>query len=198
MSTYEIESSTREEQPTATASTTLVVEEIGPWLGRIYSAIATSLAAQGAYPVGPPFARYHRHQDGRFDVEAGFPVAEAIKPDGEVRPSSLPGGTAATVMYVGPYDGMQPVYDALTSWVSEQDNELAGDPWEVYLSEPAVEPDPATWRTQVVQPYRPPDQSVRGFTLDRAMPRETKHPQGHALKPDGGSRLTIRSISLGG
>ena len=158
MRTYEIESTTREEQPTATAGTTLVVEEIGPWLSKTYSEVAASLAAQGTYPVGPPFARYHRHQDGQFDVEAGFPVEQAIKPDGEVRPSSLPGGPAAVVRYVGPYDGMQPVYGALASWVSERGNEPAGDPWEVYFSEPSVEPDPATWRTQIVQPYRPPDQ----------------------------------------
>lgn len=155
MKTYEIEAVTNEEQPTAIMSTTLVVEEIGPWLGRAYSSVAASLAAQETHPVGPPFARYHRHADGHFDVEAGFPVTEPIKPDGEVRPSSLPGGTAATAMYVGPYDGMQPVYEALTSWVDEQRQELGGDAWEVYFSEPSVEPDPATWRTQVVQPYRP-------------------------------------------
>jgi effector-binding domain-containing protein len=155
MKTYEIEAVTTTEQPTAMMRTTLVVGEIGPWLGRAYSAVAASLTAQGTYPVGPPFARYHRHQEGQFDVEAGFPVAEPIKPDGDVQPSSLPGGTAAKVMYVGPYDGMQPVYEALASWVEERGHELAGDPWEVYLSEPSMEPDSATWRTQIVQPYRP-------------------------------------------
>lgn len=30
------------------------------------------------------------------------------------------------------------------------------DRWEVHLANPANQPDPATWRTEVVQPYREP------------------------------------------
>ena len=50
---------------------------------------------------------------------------------------------------------MAPAYQALASWVSSHGGEPAGDPWEVYFSDPASEPDPATWRTEIVQPYRP-------------------------------------------
>ena len=49
---------------------------------------------------------------------------------------------------------MAPAYEALASWVSSHGGEPAGAPWEVYFSDPAVEPDPATWHTEVVQPYR--------------------------------------------
>lgn len=82
-------------------------------------------------------------------------MAAPIKAVGEVRPSSLPGGTVATTMHVGSYDQMEPAYEALAQWVKEHGQELAGDPWEVYFSDPSVEPDPATWRTEIVQPYRP-------------------------------------------
>ena len=27
-------------------------------------------------------------------------------------------------------------------------------PWEVYFTDPASEPDPVTWRTEIIQPYR--------------------------------------------
>jgi hypothetical protein len=36
----------------------------------------------------------------------------------------------------------------------ELGGELAGNAWEVYLSDPSAQPDPATWRTEIVQPYR--------------------------------------------
>jgi effector-binding domain-containing protein len=49
---------------------------------------------------------------------------------------------------------MEPAYQALASWVSEHGGELAGDAWEVYLSDPSAQPDPATWRTEIVQTYR--------------------------------------------
>lgn len=155
MKTYEIQTQTRAAQPTAVANTTLTVDEIGPWLAKTYSAVARSLAAQGTSPSGPPFARYHKLDDGRFDVEAGFPVATPAKADGDVRPSSLPDGLAATTVHVGSYDEMEPGYKALADWVEGHGQELAGDPWEVYLSDPSAQLDPETWRTEIVQPYRP-------------------------------------------
>jgi len=154
MKTSEIEIGTRAEQPTAVANSMVTVAEIGPWLGKAYGTVAASLAGQGTYPAGPPFARYRIIGEGRFEVEAGFPVAAPIKADGEVRPSSLPGGAAVSTMHVGPYDEMQPAYQTLADWVKSHGHELAGDAWEVYFSDPSVEPDPASWRTEIVQPYR--------------------------------------------
>ena len=155
MNTYDVQTTTRTSQATAVSHTTLAVEEIGPWLGKAYGAVARTLATQGTHPAGPPFARYHRLSDGRFEVEAGFPVLAPIKADGEVQPSSLPGGTAATTMHIGSYGDMEPGYAALAAWVKERGQELAGDAWEVYFSDPGEEPDPAKWQTQIVQPYRP-------------------------------------------
>ncbi|GAA0247848.1 GyrI-like domain-containing protein [Saccharothrix mutabilis subsp. mutabilis] len=155
MRTHEIRTRTRTEQPTAVATATLSVPEIGPWLGRTYAAVAAALNAQGLRPVGPPFARYHVLGGGRHEVEAGFPTSAPVAPAGEVRPSALPGGEAAETVHTGPYDEMEPAYAALAAWVRDQGGELAGDAWEVYLSDPNTQPDPATWRTGIVQPYRP-------------------------------------------
>jgi effector-binding domain-containing protein len=144
----------REAQLTAIARATLRVAEIGPWLATTYGAIAGLLAARQAAPAGPPFARFHMLGQGRFEVEAGFPVSSPIEPNGDVQPSELPGGQVAVTVHVGPYDQMEPAYQALASWVTDHGGELAGDAWEIYFSDPAAEPDPATWRTEIVQPYR--------------------------------------------
>jgi effector-binding domain-containing protein len=154
MQSYEVEARTRPEQPTAVIRATLSVPEIGPWLGKAYGEIAGVLAGQGNEPAGPPFARYHVLGDGRFDVEAGFPVTTAIEPAGQVAAAVLPGGSVAVTMHVGPYDAMEPGYAALTSWVRDRDGEPTGDAWEVYFSDPEEQPDPSTWRTEIVQPYK--------------------------------------------
>lgn len=154
MKLYEIHAEARETQPTAVARATLPVAEIGPWLGRTYGAIAGLLAARQAAPAGPPFARFHMLGSGRFEVEAGFPVNSPIEPAGDLQPSGLPGGQVAVTVHVGPYDQMEPAYQALASWVTDHGGNLAGDAWEVYFSDPATQPDPATWRTEIVQPYR--------------------------------------------
>lgn len=153
MTSYEIDAQARKAQLTAVATATLPVGEIGSWLARTYGTIAAVVSAGGAGLAGPPFARYRQLADGHFAIEAGFPVTTAIEAADGVQPSELPGGPAASTIHVGPYDQMEPAYLALSAWIKEHGGEPAGDPWEIYFSDPASEPDPATWRTQVVQPY---------------------------------------------
>lgn len=154
MRPYDIHGEARSAQPTAVATATLPVGEIGPWLAKSYASVAAHVSACGAGFAGPPFARYHRLGGDRFVVEAGFPVGAAIDGSDDVQCSELPGGQVAITVHVGPYSEMEPAYQALADWVEEHGGELAGDAWEIYLSDPASEPDPATWRTQIVQPYR--------------------------------------------
>jgi effector-binding domain-containing protein len=154
MQRYDIRPQVLSPQPTAVAEATLQVPEIGPWLTKTYDHIASVLAGCGIEPAGPAFARYHRLADGRFRVEAGFPVGVTMDRADGVHPSALPGGPAATTVHLGPYEAMESAYAALMSWVRAQGGHLAGDAWEIYFSDPEVEPDPAAWRTGVVQPYR--------------------------------------------
>lgn len=154
MKTHEIHSETRQDQPTAVLAATMSVAEIGPWLGRVYSSVAKVLAEQGAFPAGPPFARYHRLGDEEFEVEAGFPSSAPISDSGEVRGSTLPGGQVAVTTHVGLYDDMESTYEAVYTWIGDQGGEPSGDPWEVYLTDARETPDPAGWRTEIVAPYR--------------------------------------------
>jgi len=154
MRTYEIEVRNRNEQPTAVAEATLDRAELGAWLGAQYGMIAEALAKHGQAPVGPPFARYRPEPDGRFHVEAGFPVAAAIEAVDGVRSSRLPGGPVVVTLHKGAYDTVEPAYDVLACWVHEHDGELAGSAWEVYLTSPDAQPDPGSRRTEIVQPFR--------------------------------------------
>ena len=142
------------EQETAVEVATIAVGEIPAFIGKALGAVAGYLQRKGAGPAGMPFARYHRLDDGRFEVEAGFPATTPTSGEGDVEPSELPAGPAAVMTYVGPYDAMQPAYGELLAWIRARGGEPAGDPWEVYLTDPGSLPDPADWRTEVVQPIR--------------------------------------------
>lgn len=154
MRTYEVETLNLVHQPAAVVRATVAVAEIGVWMSRALGAVAAHLASAGAHPAGPPFGRFHLAAGERFEVEAGFPTAEPVPEDGGVQLSSLPAGLAAATWHVGPYDEMTGAYAAVTAWIRDHDGEPVGDAWEVYFTDPAREPDPATWRTLVVQPYR--------------------------------------------
>ncbi|HEY3510105.1 GyrI-like domain-containing protein [Kribbella sp. NPDC051137] len=155
MNTYEVVEELRKEQPTAVVSATLAVPDIGAWLGKAYGTVASTILAQGAAPAGAPFARYHPLGDGRFDVQAGFPVTAALTPTNDVQAATLPAGPAAATVHIGPYDTMEPAYGALTQWITTHNASPIGDPWEIYYSDPGTHPDPNTWRTEIVQPYIP-------------------------------------------
>lgn len=151
---YRIESRTLAEQETAVEFTTLPIAEMGPWLGRAFDEVAAYLERKGAGPAGLPFARYHPTGDGRCEVEAGFPASTPTSGEGDVEPSELPGGLVATAVHAGPYETVARAYEAISNWVHAHGGASAGDPWEVYLTEPRGNPDPATWQTEVVQPYK--------------------------------------------
>lgn len=153
MKTHQIETRILEEQPTAAMFNTLTVPAISNWIPRAFEEVAQFLSGQGLGPAGMPYARYRRLDEDRFQVEAGFPASTEVEGDGEVVPSQLPPCRAAVVTHVGPYDEMLDAYEALVTWLAEHEREPVGDPWEVYLTDPEEQPDPATWRTEVFQPY---------------------------------------------
>ncbi|MFK4084878.1 GyrI-like domain-containing protein [Kribbella sp. NPDC020789] len=155
MNVDQAESRVITEQPTAVRRATLAPPELPAWFDQAYADIASYLSAHGIKHQGPPFARYHVRPDGRFDVEAGFPVAAPIAGTVTVRPSKLPGGAVVSLWHIGPYDRVGQTYAEIAAWIREVGASSAGDAWEIYHEPPAD--DPMQRRTEVVQPYTFPE-----------------------------------------
>ena len=88
-----------------------------------------------------------------FDV--GVPVAEPL--DGELEaggitfyPSSLPAGRIATISHLGGYDGLPAAWSSFMETIARDGHEPRLPFWEVYVSEPGPDVDPATLRTDLV------------------------------------------------
>lgn len=142
------------EQPTAVIRTRITMQEtqrVPELLQTTYEAVQRA----GLQPSGPPILRTLSMADDGMEIEIGWPVATPFTAaDDLVVASSLPGGPAATLTYLGPYEGIAPAYEALQTWCAEHGREVAGPPWEVYFTDPQNEPDPARWRTDVYFPVR--------------------------------------------
>ena len=109
--------------------------------------------SQGAPMDGQPLVRYHSFGD-TIDLEAAIPVREPITEKGRVKASTLPAGRAALAWHIGPYERLGETYERLEAYLGENGLEAAGAPWEVYWTDPGLEPDPAKWRTRVIWPVR--------------------------------------------
>ena len=54
----------------------------------------------------------------------------------------------------GRYEDLEDAYAAARRWLTVHGRAPIGAHWEVYYTDPSVEPDPTRWRTEVVMPYR--------------------------------------------
>jgi effector-binding domain-containing protein len=71
---------------------------------------------------------------------------------GRVKATKLAAAQAAVVRHVGHYEKMKPAYDAITTWMRNNDKKPTEAPREVYVTSPSEDPDPSEWVTLVEQP----------------------------------------------
>jgi effector-binding domain-containing protein len=157
MSEFEI----RDEPPrrTAVVHASLPQGELPAFMGRAFGTIFHAVTAAGFIPAGAPFTRYFGFGPDRIECEAGVAIAQppgmperSFDGAGEVQPGELPPGPVAVGWHVGPFDTIAQTYGQLLAWVGEQGREPSGAMWEVYMTDPGAEPDPAKWRTQIFVP----------------------------------------------
>lgn len=144
-----------EVEPTTTAVIRGVVPmtEITTFYDRSFTEVATVIGRQGRSPLGA-FGLYLAPPADVIELEVGFVVDGEVEPAGDVVPSSLPGGRVARLVHHGAYDGLGEAWGGLMAWVSDQGLTPAGAMWEVYVTEPTPETDPASLRTDLFCPVR--------------------------------------------
>jgi effector-binding domain-containing protein len=139
-------------QATAVVTGHVPPAELPSFFEHAFHDVADALRGQGVAIAGPPFGFYPSMPAETIEVEAGFPVARAIEPAGRVVSGALPGGRVVRALHVGPFEGLSTTYAAVRDWIVAQGLETRAGVWECYLSDPAREPDPATWRTEIFWP----------------------------------------------
>jgi effector-binding domain-containing protein len=152
MSTKEPEVVILDPATTATIRDVVPIDELPAFFDRAFSTLAERISAQGIAITGPAFSLYHDHPSDTADVEVGFPTDRTIDPSGGVEPGSLPGGHVARVVHEGGYDELAAAWDRLGEWMSDHGLSFRMPFWEVYLTEPSPEMDPADLRTQLNHP----------------------------------------------
>ncbi|NRQ40141.1 GyrI-like domain-containing protein [Nonomuraea sp. NN258] len=152
----------RRPQPVVSVRQTVPIAELTRAQGESLHALWRHLSERGAVPAGPPFVRYHTFDDfkadARTDVEVGVPVQAEVTGAGRVVRGELPGGTAGVTVHLGAHDRLQDAYARIDAWLADG-HKADGPAWEVYEwidlagePDPSSWPDPADWRTEIVQP----------------------------------------------
>ncbi|MBD80445.1 MAG: hypothetical protein CL840_16130 [Crocinitomicaceae bacterium] len=128
------------------------VEMISESLGKMYGAIMGHCGENQVESAGAPFAIYHSWDGKATRVEAGIPLAEAIKGTDAIESKTLYAGNALKLVYMGPYDQGEVAHNAVADYAEANGKEIVGPPWEVYVTDPGNEPDPNKYITEIYYP----------------------------------------------
>jgi effector-binding domain-containing protein len=142
----------RGEQPALTIRTRTAIQNMPTLLGETYGKIAAYLKQAGKRMSDVPFVAYYNMDMKDLDVEIGFPVAEALPGNDEVKPSSIPAGKYVAAMHRGPYTEMEPFYKEMMEWMKDHKFEATGTAYEVYYNGPEFPQEEAL--TMVMMPVK--------------------------------------------
>jgi len=142
-----------EEQPVAMVRLKGAMIDISKLMNNGLEKVWQYLNDKKVEPIGPAFARYLEVGD-EVEFVIGFPVKLAIQAEGDVIPGLLPGGEVAALVHIGPYDTLDQSHEVLKTWIKEQGRESAGDPWEIYVTDPQKKEDPSKWETVIHWPLK--------------------------------------------
>ena len=152
----DIEVVTLEEQPALVIEAKITPEKFGEMLGESYGRIEGHIAKMGVEASGMPFARYHDMSDGTMHLAAGIPIAREIEGDGgDIVYQPLPGGKAATTIYLGEYHEVGAAWQKLSAWMEANGHGSVFSTfggWDVYENDPGSVSDPCELRTRLYQP----------------------------------------------
>jgi effector-binding domain-containing protein len=71
-----------------------------------------------------------------------------------VKLNYIPTGSYVSATHYGVYERMPETYFSINEWMRKNEVQVIGPPWEVYITDPALEPNPEKWETQINFPIQ--------------------------------------------
>jgi effector-binding domain-containing protein len=126
------------------------IDAIGPTIQATLREMYEYLARSNGIPAGEPFVIYHSRPTitAGWQIEVCAPISRdlAAPPGWTVR--EVEGGSVATMLHVGPYEGLGQAYEQIERFIRTHDLDVAGPPREFYLSGPEVSPSETKTRIE--------------------------------------------------
>ncbi|GIV37253.1 MAG: hypothetical protein KatS3mg032_1632 [Cyclobacteriaceae bacterium] len=106
--------------------------------------------------AGYPFCLYPKwdEQTKQMQMVCALPVDAGARLPASVKVSELPGGLAVKAIHKGDYHTLSATHDQVNKYIAFKNLEITAAPWEVYVTDPGMEPDTSKWITEVYYPVR--------------------------------------------
>lgn len=137
-------------QKALTIKTTIPSADVSAKMGELYGKLFGYMNANGIQATGAPFAVYYTYDpNGTTEFEVGIPVAANPKGTDEIKFKEYPAMRVISAFHTGPYENAGAVYEALKKYATDNKLETLPLSWEIYLTDPSQEKDPAKYKTNI-------------------------------------------------
>jgi effector-binding domain-containing protein len=132
------------------------MQQVASLLSECYSKVFAAIQEQKLQPQGMPFAFYsdYNAETGIYTMTAGMPVSAGGKSSGDVKAVKFKAFNAVKCLHTGPYDEMQPSYEAIMEYAKANNIVLGSESWEFYLNDPMEIKDPTLLQTIIAMPVK--------------------------------------------
>ncbi len=113
---------------------------MGSAIGAAYGEIGRFLGSSGLKQAGPPITVNTKWEGDVYEFDAAVPLdrepAKEASAGSSVKIKRMYAGKAVRATHVGSYQGLPKVYEKLFAFVAAHGYEMAGPPWDEYVSDP--------------------------------------------------------------
>jgi len=128
-------------------------EKLSEVIPAAFNELAAYLHERGLEPVGPPVTVCpYADEEGMVAIENGWAVPTSVPGNGRIDAATLPACTVLSYRHRGHYEELDRSYRALQALVESEGLTIAGEPREIYWTDPEELPDPADWVTEIQFP----------------------------------------------
>ena len=129
------------------------LEKMSAVIPAAFKEIAEYLLGRGLEAVGPPTTICpYADEEGMVDVANAWMVEDDVPGSGRIEATTLPACTVLAYRHRGHFAELDRSYRALEAVVELEGLAKAGEPREIYWTDPEELPDPADWVTEIQFP----------------------------------------------
>jgi len=131
-----------------------LLEDVAQRINNMYNELLIFGARSGIDITVRPIAIYHRLDEKKTVFELGLPVSKQtpVSERGRIRFKTMQGRDHVVASFYGSYDTLEDGHHAIQQWLLRYRRNLAGFPWEMYVTDPTTESDPNKWLTRIYYP----------------------------------------------
>ncbi len=123
-------------------------------LAELYRDIMIFATVNNMTQSGPPMAYYHSYGTDKIILEAAIPMEGNLKEDGRIFLKEKKAGKAISAIFYGNYENTASIHEKIEAYLEASKTKMSDAPYEIYITDPAIETDTSKWRTDIVYPIQ--------------------------------------------